>query len=191
MERLAAPAGRPGLGELAGHACWRSGTRCCWLASWGQVVIFVIRRASGLSALLMVGGLEAGLLATWQSAPNFSLKPVFTSLSSPYFSLSLQFPATFGYLCGYLYGRVSAAAGDLGDGLSHRLARAGGAGPVTFREWLRHRPPRYIKPPADRPCFDSGAAREVNIPVVDLGAGESEAAAAVSAACRTGVSSRR
>ncbi|KAK8914261.1 Leucoanthocyanidin dioxygenase [Platanthera zijinensis] len=45
-------------------------------------------------------------------------------------------------------------------------------------------PPRYIKPPADRPCFDSGAAREVNIPIVDLSAGESEAAAAVSAACR-------
>lgn len=41
-------------------------------------------------------------------------------------------------------------------------------------------PPRYIKPPSDRPCFNSGSGK-VNIPIVDLSAGGS---AAVAAACK-------
>ncbi|KAH0468723.1 hypothetical protein IEQ34_001955 [Dendrobium chrysotoxum] len=42
-------------------------------------------------------------------------------------------------------------------------------------------PSRYIKPPADRPCFESLPC-EVNIPVVDLG--DPDAASMVSKACR-------
>ncbi|KAI0526866.1 hypothetical protein KFK09_002459 [Dendrobium nobile] len=42
-------------------------------------------------------------------------------------------------------------------------------------------PSRYIKPPADRPCFESLPC-EVNIPVVDLG--DPDAASTVSKACR-------
>ncbi|KAK8968763.1 hypothetical protein KSP40_PGU012861 [Platanthera guangdongensis] len=36
-------------GDLAGCACWRSGTICCWLVAWGQVAILSIRLNKALS----------------------------------------------------------------------------------------------------------------------------------------------